>query len=329
MPDKYRPVDLGQVKTYPLSQRQNKVKAADFARPCSAGLSLRDFLDSLPHILAGEDFRQVVKAIVEAHRTGRPVIWAMGAHVIKCGLSPLVIELMRRRVIRAVALNGAGGIHDLEVALIGQTSEDVADGLRDGTFGMAEETGRLLNEATRQAAAQELGLGQALGRQIVALGKGAPFSQHSILARGVEGGIPVTVHVALGTDIVHMHPTADGAATGQATFTDFRLLAALVADLEGGVYLNVGSAVLLPEVFLKALTVARNLNHGRPTAFTAVNMDVQRHYRPAQNVVGRPVGEGGKGYTLIGHHELMIPLLVQAIIEELGDSNRQRGDNAR
>lgn len=318
MPGKYRPVDLGRVRTYPLSERQNKVKVADFARPCSAGLSLRDFLDSLPRILAGEDFRQVVQAIVEAYRAGRPVIWGMGAHVIKCGLSPLVIELMRRQVIGAVAMNGAGSIHDLEVALIGETSEDVADGLRAGTFGMAEETGRLLNEATSEAAAQEVGLGEALGRKIVALGKEAPFRQHSILARGVEWDIPVTVHVALGTDIVHMHPSADGAAIGQATFADFRLFTALVADLEGGVYLNVGSAVLLPEVFLKALTVARNLNNGRPATFTAVNMDMQRHYRPTQNVVGRPVGERGKGYTLIGHHELMIPLLAQAIIEELG-----------
>ncbi len=318
MSGKYRPVDLSQVRTYPLSERQNKVKVADFARPCAAGLSVRHFLDSLPHILAGEDFRQVVKAIVEAHRTGRPVIWGMGAHVIKCGLSPLVIELMRRRVISAVAMNGAGSIHDLEVALIGQTSEEVADGLRDGTFGMAEETGRLLNQAAGKAATQEIGLGEALGRKIISLGEEAPFCQHSILARGVGWSIPVTVHVALGTDIVHMHPTADGAAIGQATFADFRLLAALVADLEGGVYLNVGSAVILPEVFLKALTVARNLNNGQPAAFTAVNMDMQRHYRPAQNVVGRPVGDRGQGYTLIGHHELMIPLLAQAVIEELG-----------
>jgi deoxyhypusine synthase len=258
-----------------------------------------------------------VDAIINAHQRAKPVIWAMGAHVIKCGLSPLVIELIKRNVITAVALNGAGAIHDVEIALIGETSEDVGAGLADGSFGMAEETGRFINEAVAEGAAGEMGMGEILGRKLIEVK--APHCDYSILAHAGQLGTPVTVHVAIGTDIVHMHPTAQGGPIGITTFRDFRLLAAVVADLGGGgVYLNIGSAVLLPEVFLKALTLARNLGHD-VSGFTTVNLDMQQHYRPLQNVVGRPTALGGKGYAITGQHELMLPLLVQAIIERLGD----------
>lgn len=318
MPRKhYEPIKLDKVKTIPLATRQNKVKFSDFARVGEIGISLAAFVDNLPAQLAANDFRAVVDAIVGAHQKARPVIWAMGAHVIKCGLSLLVIELMKRDVISAVALNGAGAIHDVEIALIGETSEDVAQGLADGSFGMAEETGKLINEAIAEGTTDEMGMGQLLGRKLVQVG--ASHCDYSILANAFQLGVPVTVHVAIGTDIVHMHPTAEGGPTGIATFRDFRLLAAVVSDLgEGGVYLNIGSAVLLPEVFLKALTLARNLGYD-VSGFTTVNLDMQQHYRPLQNVVSRPAALGGKGYALTGHHELMLPLLVQTIIERLAD----------
>lgn len=257
----------------------------------------------------------MVGAIVEAFQRQRPVIWGMGAHVIKCGLNPIVIELMKRGIITAVAMNGAGPIHDFEIALIGETSEDVIEGLQTGMFGMVEETGHLMNKAIEEGAKRGVGLGQSIGEKITELGP--PFAHHSILATGVNLGIPVTVHVAIGTDIIHMHPSADGGAIGQTTFTDFRLFTSVVADLgNGGVYLNIGSAVLLPEVFLKALTIARNLGR-HVTNFTTVNLDMIQHYRPAQSVVRRPTLDGGKGYSLSGHHELMIPLLAQAVLEQL------------
>jgi deoxyhypusine synthase len=317
MSSKYRPVNLQGVTTYPLQERENKVQCRDFGIPCTSGASFEDFVDSLPHILAGQDFRAVVSVIVEAYKNGRPVIFAMGAHVIKCGLSPFVIDLMRRGVISAVAMNGAGIIHDFEIALIGETSEDVADGLQTGMFGMAEETGKLLNDAIREGAQTDSGLGRAVGNKINAMD--LPFREYSILANAAEANIPTTVHVAIGDDIIHMHPSADGAAIGKTSFFDFRLLASIVADLgHGGVYLNVGSAVILPEVFLKALTVARNLGHD-VTNFTTVNLDMVQHYRPTQNVVKRPTADGSKGYALTGHHELMIPLIAMAVLEELGE----------
>ncbi|MDO8672300.1 MAG: hypothetical protein Q7O66_12875 [Dehalococcoidia bacterium] len=308
----YSPIDLSGVRTLPLASRKNKVKTSEFARVGVTGLSFSGFIDRLPSILVAADFRAAVGAIVKAHRQGRPVIWGMGAHVIKCGLSPLVIELMKRNVITAVAMNGAGSIHDLEIALIGATSEDVAGGLDEGSFGMAEETGRMWNEGIGGG---ESGVGLALGRWIES--NMAPFRDLSILAAGARYGVPVTVHVAIGTDIVHMHPAADGAAIGAASHRDFRTFASVVADLgDGGVYLNIGSAVILPEVFLKALTLARNL--GNPaTGLTTINMDMQQQYRPTNNVVRRPTQNSGKGYAITGHHEIMVPLLVQAIIEKL------------
>ncbi|HZT78679.1 MAG TPA: hypothetical protein VFA26_00535 [Gemmataceae bacterium] len=311
------PVDLSRVTTIPLGQRRNKVAAANFARPAQPARSFRDFLASLPDILAGSDLRAVIAAIVAARRNGRPVIAGLGAHVIKCGLGPLLIDLMERRVITALALNGSGAIHDCEIALIGETSEDVAAGLKDGSFGMVRETGELLNRAVNRVAEQpERGMGALLGEHLETTA--APHRQYSLLAAGHRLGVPVTVHVAIGTDIVHMHPSANGAAIGQATFNDFRLFAAVVSGLSGGVYLNVGSSVVLPEVFLKAFTVAQNLGADLRD-FVTVNLDMLMHYRPGENVVRRPPTVGGRGYSLIGRHEIMLPLLAQAVVDQLAD----------
>jgi len=310
-----RPIDLSQVKTIPLQQRSNKVAAENFARPAQEGRSFRDFLASLPHILAGNDLRATIEAIVTARRNGRPVILGLGAHVIKCGLGPLLIDLMERRILTALALNGSGAIHDCEIALIGETSEDVAAGLKDGTFGMVRETGDLINRTVNAALTQpDRGMGALLGEALETTA--APHRQYSLLAAGHRLGVPVTVHVAIGTDIIHMHPSANGAAIGQATFNDFRLFAAVVSELSGGVYLNVGSSVILPEVFLKAFTVAQNLG-ANLCDFVTVNMDMIGHYRPGENVVRRPPTVGGRGYSLIGRHEILLPLLAQAVVEEL------------
>ena len=317
MVSKVEPIDLSRVNTFPLAQRSNKVCVEDFAQVVPPGVSLRAFLRSLPRILAGQHFLDVVEHILEAKRQGRPVIWGMGAHVIKCGLSPWVLQLMRQGVLSGVAFNGASAIHDLEIALIGATSEDVARGLADGSFGMAHETAELMNRALDrvEVAKGDVGMGEALGHQLVAVD--APFRQYSVLAAGIELGIPVTVHVAIGTDIVHMHPSASGALIGQASFTDFRLFAALVSGLSnGGVYLNVGSAVVLPEVFLKAFAVAQNLGHNLHD-FITVNLDMNQQYRPLQNVVKRRVKNRGKGYAIVGCHEIMIPLLAAAVLEGL------------
>ncbi|MCS6859894.1 MAG: hypothetical protein NZT92_06200 [Abditibacteriales bacterium] len=306
-------IDLSQVRTVPLDARPSKVAVERFAQPPQAGRSFADFVASLPHILAGEDFRQVVDSIVTAHRRGRPVIVGMGAHVIKCGLSPVLIDLMKRGIVTAVALNGSGAIHDFEVALMGQTSEDVAAGLRDGTFGMARETGELMNQAINRVLDQpDKGMGALLAEQLIALD--APYQDYSLLVAGGKLHVPVTVHVAVGTDIIHMHPSANGAALGQASFNDFRLFAAAVSELSGGVYLNIGSAVVLPEVFLKAFTIAQNLG-ANLRDFVTVNLDMTAHYRPGENVVHRPASVGGKGYTLIGRHELLLPLLAQAVVD--------------
>jgi len=316
---RYTPIDLTRVKSYPIQKRKNKVKIADFAKPGKEGVTFAGFIDSLPSILGGKSFREIAKAIANAHRKKRPVVLAIGAHVIKCGLSLIVIDLMKRGIVSAVALNGAGAIHDFEVALIGETSEDVITGLETGMFGMAHETGKLMNEAINERKEQGSGMGYVLGKKLIEMK--APYQEYSILAAGIKLGVPVTVHVAIGTDIIHMHPEAKGATTGEKTFTDFRIFISVITDLEGGVYLNIGSAVILPEVFLKALTIARNLGH-KVENFTAVNLDMRHHYRPLENVVRRPTSKGGKGYTLLGHHEILIPLLSQAVIEII---NREKG----
>lgn len=309
------PVNISSVTTYPLQDRINKVSVRDFATLPESKIDLSSFLASLPNILKGTDFLALVDDIVAAYRNEKPVIVMMGGHVIKCGLSPLLIALAKLGVITSFAFNGASSIHDFEIALIGETSEDVSDYLQTGKFGMWEETGQLMNTAIRRAADTGIGMGEALGKQLIEMA--APYNAYSLLAAGIQDDVPITVHVAIGTDIIHQHPSANGAAIGAASFTDFQLLTALVTDLEGGgIVLNLGSAVILPEVFLKALTIARNL--GRTVShFTAANFDMNQQYRPVENVVKRPTEMGGKGYTFTGHHELMIPLLVQAVLSRL------------
>lgn len=311
----WKPVNMSAVTTYPLQERINKVSVHDFATLPDSETDLSPFLASLPKILKGSEFPALVDDIVAAHQKKKPVIVMMGGHVIKCGLSPLLIALAKRGVITSFAFNGASSIHDFEIALIGETSEDVSAYLQNGQFGMWEETGHLMNTAIQNAANTGIGMGEALGQQLIEMD--APYNGYSLLAAAIQYDIPITVHVAIGTDIIHQHPSADGAAIGAASFTDFRLLTAVVKDLEdGGVVLNFGSAVILPEVFLKAVTIARNL--GNTVAnFTAANFDMNQQYRPIENVVKRPTERGGKGYTFTGHHELMIPLLVQATLSRL------------
>ena len=310
----FPPLDFARLRTYPLRERDNKVQAGNLAKVWQTGGSFAQFVDSLPRILAVNDFHAVVDATVNAVRNRRPVIVMMGAHVIKCGLNPVLIELLRRGIVHALALNGAGAIHDFELALIGETSEDVQRGLDDGSFGMIDETGRLMNAALADGVRQGIGAGRALGEAIV---KGPfPRKELSLLHHGVTCNVPVTVHIAIGTDIIHQHPTADGAVLGEATYLDFQKFAAAVAQLEGGVLLNIGSAVILPEVFLKALTIARNLGQ-TVDHFTTATFDMQRHYRPTENVVKRPTNKGGHGYYLIGHHELLLPLWAAAVMEQL------------
>ena len=312
MPFAYEEFDLSDVRTYPLRSRKSKARAEDFAKPVAAGASVAVLVDSLPDMLGAADFRKVVRAIVDAKRTdGGGVVWGLGAHVIKTGLGPVLIDLMERGFVSAIATNGAAVIHDFEIALVGATSEDVDEALGPGRFGMAEETGRLLNAAIADGIARGEGLGQAVCRY---LGEKQPqFARASVLAAAGRLGIPVTAHVALGTDIIHMHPAASGAAIGEGSLRDFRYFVSNVARLERGVYLNCGSAVVLPEVFLKAVALARN--RGIALAeLTTVNMDFVRLYRPQTNVVTRPTAGSGRGYSLVGHHELMIPLLAAAVV---------------
>jgi deoxyhypusine synthase len=308
------PIDPTRVRTVPLGRRPSKVGAASLGTPVRAGLSVRRFLDGLPDILAARDLREAAARIAAAIRRRRPVVLGMGAHAIKVGLGPSIVDLVDRGRLAAVAMNGAGLVHDFEMAWGGRTSEDVGPGLDRGLFGMARETGEFLNRATREGVAAGLGLGRAIGDAIEAAR--LPHRRTSILAAAARAGVPVTVHVAVGTDIVHMHPDADGAAIGEGSLRDFRLLAAVVGRLEGGVYLNLGSAVVLPEVFVKALNLARNLGH-RVRRLTTIDMDFQRHYRPAVNVIARPTAMGGRGIQLTGHHEIMFPLLWAAVEEAL------------
>lgn len=307
-------IDLTKIKTIPLNIRKCKVSVKDFAKVTKKGTSFRSFYESLPSILVGQGFRSVVDAVVSAHKTRRMVIFMMGAHVIKCGLSPLVIDLMKRGVVRAVALNGAGIIHDTEIAMIGRTSEDVGEGILDGSFGMAKETAAFINEAINSGFKRGLGIGEAVGGHIHK--SGCANKDLSILANGYRLDVPVSVHVAIGTDIIHQHPSANGEAIGEGSLLDFRNFIYSVARLEGGVVINFGSAVILPEIFLKAVTVARNLGH-KLNAFTSANFDMISQYRPYQNVLSRPTSKGGRGYNIIGHHEIMIPLLYRSIIEKI------------
>ncbi|MBV9507354.1 MAG: hypothetical protein JO323_20355 [Acidobacteriia bacterium] len=309
------PLNLAGLHTIGLRERGGKVGVAAFASVYRKGSGIAGWLDSLPHILAGDSFRAAADAIAGARAEGRGLIWGLGGHVVKCGLAPVLVDLMQRGYVTAFALNGAAALHDFEIALAGHTSEDVEAVLPDGRFGSAEETGRELNCAVVEGVRNGLGMGEALGRVLESIAD-PKYSHASLLLQAYRHNTPVTVHVAIGTDTAHMHPAADGAAVGAASHQDFRLFCACVLDLnEGGVYLNCGSAVMLPEVFLKAVSAVRNLGH--PLArFTTVNLDFLQQYRPRVNVVERPhAHSGGAGYSITGHHELLLPLLAAALIE--------------
>ncbi len=310
----FDPIDFSHIATYSLYDRPSKVTVRDFAKPLSdeQAAAMAALLDSLPNILAAESLRLVVAAIIEAKVKKRAIIWGFGGHVVKTGLAPILIDLMQQGFVTALATNGSGIIHDFEIALAGWTSEDVDSALGSGAFGMAEETGRLLNEAIKRGAKDKIGLGESVGRMLVEAKP--PHGKVSLLHEAYKLKIPVTAHVTIGTDIIHIHPHADGAAIGAASYHDFKLFTSIVRNLDGGgVYLNLGSAVTLPEIFLKAVTVVRNLGHSL-TDFTTANFDFIQQYRPATNVVRRPVANGaGKGFSITGHHELMIPLLAAAI----------------
>ena len=303
-----QPLDLDEVRTYPLESRPSIVSVKDFAHPVEATSSVRDFLSSLPSILAVQSVRAVAAQMHRARESGKPIIWGLGGHVIKTGLAPVIIDLMNRGFVSGIAANGSVLVHDAEIALVGSTSEDVDTALGTGAFGAAEETGNLLNKAAQEGAQSGIGLGQAMGRELLALNP--KHQEHSLLCASYKAGVPFTAHLTIGGDTVHFHPGADGAALGATSHTDFRLLAELVRRMNGGgVYLNVGSAVVLPEIFLKCVTLVRNLGH-QLTDITTANFDFIQSYRPLTNVVRRPTADGaGRGFSIIGHHELTIPLL--------------------
>ncbi len=313
VPKKYKPISFRKVKTCTLQSRKSKVERDEVGKPFQGG-SYKEFLNSLPDVLAARDFKSVVSAVVKARKKDRPVILGMGAHPIKVGLSPIIIHLMEKNVITAVAMNGACIVHDFELSLMGHTSEDVDVELCRGTFGMAEETGKNLNRAVNNGVKKGFGIGKSVGEYI--LKSRASNKQLSILAKAAELSLPASVHVAIGTDIIHMNPEADGKAIGEGSLRDFKLFSSVVSDLKSGVYINLGSAVIMPEVFLKAVAVTRNLKH-KVNSITTVNMDFIQHYRCRENVLRRPVLSGGKSYALTGHHEIMFPLLAAAIMEKV------------
>jgi hypothetical protein len=308
----YEEFDTRGIRTYPLASRKSKTRIEDFARAYRKGSGIAGLLSSLPGILAARDFREVVDTLAAARHRGAAILWGLGAHVIKTGLSPVIVDLMERGFVSAVATNGAGVIHDFEIALSGATSEDVDGALGPGQFGMAEETAALLNAAISEGVTKGLGIGQAVGQYL--LRRDAPFARVSVAASASRLEIPLTVHVGIGTDIIHMHPAADGAALGEGSLRDFRHFTSAVARLAGGVYVNCGSAVILPEVFLKAVALVRNRGISLE-GLTTVNIDFLRHYRPMTNVVVRPTAGIGRGFSLVGHHELIVPLLAAALIE--------------
>jgi len=312
-------IDRSRVRTVNARRRPSKVTLRHEATPHAAGASFREFLDGLPDVLGAADLRAAIAATARAHRRGRTILWGFGAHLIKVGLAPLVVDLLERGLASGLFMNGAGCVHDLELALMGRTSEDVGPALDDGSFGMARETAERLNAAIKRGAETGIGMGEAIGREILT---GAyPHKDRSVLATAARLGVPATVHVAIGTDIHHMHPGADGAALGATSLRDFDTLTGLVATLHDGVLFNVGSAVILPEVFLKALSLARNLGHSA-RRFTTVDLDFIRQYRPRVNVVERPTRQGGRGISLIGHHEILFPLLVAGLVEAVGGESR-------
>jgi hypothetical protein len=311
--ENFQPIDLEKINTYELASRPSKVTVENFAAPVSADNSLKDFLDKLPDILAVQSLREIAAQIRRARDLGKPVVWGIGGHVVKTGLAPVIVDLMNRGFVSAVASNGSVLVHDTEIALVGFTSEDVDATLGSGDFGAARETGEILNKAAKRAQADKIGLGEAMGSTVVA--ENPPNADVSILCQSYANKIPFTAHLAIGADIGHFHKSCDGAALGAASHTDFKLFCSVVKELNGGgVYLNLGSAVVLPEIFLKAITVVRNL--GFPLEdFTTANFDFIQHYRPLTNVVRRPTANGaGRGFSLTGHHEIMIPLLAAQIL---------------
>lgn len=307
-------LDFSQIKTYSIKKRKSKVNLKNFARTGVKKEKFSEFLYNLPKILAVKDFHDIVDSIIKARKLKKPVIVMLGGHVVKCGLNPILIDLIKKNVLTSLAMNGAASIHDFEISIVGKTSEDVDDAIKDGSFGMSEETGKLMNTAINEGVEKGYGIGEALARKILKIK--APFLRYSILSNGFELKIPVTVHVAIGTDIIHQHPEAKGSALGEGSFIDFKRFTEEVSKLEGGVIMNIGSAVVLPEVFLKAITISRNLGF-KVKNFTAVNLDMIQHYRPTVNVLKRPINLGGRAYSITGHHEIMIPMLAQAILEVL------------
>ena len=307
-------MDFKGLKTYSLRDRKSGVAVDLFASPLRPGSRFREFFDSLPRSLAARDLHEVVSRIISAVRKDKVVLLGMGAHPIKVGLSRVIIDLMERGVVGALAMSGAGIIHDVEIALAGETSEEVEERLDTGLFGSARETAEFINAALKNGHQQGWGMGEAIGRAIQE--EGFPYRDMSICAAAFRLDLPLTVHVAIGTDVVHIHPSTDGSILGELSYRDFRLFTSLVASMEGGVYINLGSAVILPEVFLKALSAARNLGY-RVEDFVTLNMDFIQHYRPIQNVVRRPTSRGGRGFALTGHHEIMFPLLAAALLEGL------------
>lgn len=311
---KFQEIEIENVKTISIKKRKNKVSLKNLGKIYKSGDSFNSFLSSLPDILAVKDFMYVIDAVSNAVLKKRAIIFMLGAHVIKCGLSPAIIDLMKNKIITAVALNGAGVIHDSELAFFGKTSEDVGENLKNGTFGMARETAEIINTTISKGKDGSLGFGELIGKRLSE--KDIPYKKFSILSQGFKLRIPVTVHVAIGTEIIHQHPNADGEAIGKLSMKDFRIFANNLKNLEGGVVFNIGSAVILPEVFLKALTIVKNLGY-KVENFTPMNMDMIQHYRPTVNVVQRPTSQGGKGIAITGHHEIMIPLLAAGIKERL------------
>lgn len=305
-------VDFSTIKTYPLSQRKSKITQEMFAHPMEKGGTFSDFFHGLPDILASKDIKEIAKIVAESHKNKKLILLGMGAHPIKVGLSPFIIQLMEAGVLRGIAMNGAGIIHDFEISMVGHTSEDVAEELTKGSFGFAEETGKMINSAINEGVKKGSGIGEAVGDMIIQTN--FPYKEKSILVTARTLGIPVTIHVALGTDIIHLHPYADGALIGEGSMRDFKTFTSLVSNLNNGVYINLGSAVILPEIFLKALALVKNLGYD-VEKITTVNIDFVRQYRSITNVVTRPTSAGGKGYNLIGHHELIFSLLATAILE--------------
>jgi len=310
----FKEIDLSKAKLCPFSSGKRRVRVEDFAHSFPPGDDFDLFLDSLPRILKAKELGEFVDLLLRAHQEEKPIIFMMGAHLIKCGLSPILIDLMEREIITGMATNGAGVIHDLEIALWGSTSEDVERALEDGSFGMCEETGRHINEALEKGVERGLGFGEAIGEKIEELNP--PYGKHSLFWAAHRLGMPFTVHVALGTDIIHQHPSSKGKVIGKASLRDFRIFCQMLISLQGGVVVNFGSAVILPEVFLKALNLVRNLGY-RVTDFTTANFDMFPFYRPLKNVVERPHSLGGRGFSFIGHHEIVLPLLAGAIKAKL------------